>query len=89
MVAEDADVLDTNLHQGPSPVRSVKHQHILRVDKRIPCTDIPIRHFYAMLKKDYLLWVRTWRRMLFEIAFPALIFVVLAVIRDNIPREVV
>lgn len=38
-----------------------------------------------MLRKDYLLWVRTWRRMSVEILFPVLIFVVLAVIRSTIP----
>ena len=61
---------------------------MLRVDKRIPLTDIPIRHFQAMLKKDALLWIRSWRRMAFEIFFPVMIFVVIAIIRINIPIQI-
>jgi len=38
-----------------------------------------------MLKKDIILWQRSWRRMAFEIIFPMLIFVVISIIRIKIP----
>jgi hypothetical protein len=53
----------------------------------IPFTDIPIRHFKAMLKKDALLWIRSWRRMAFEIAFPMFVFFIIAAIRKFIPSQ--
>jgi len=41
-----------------------------------------------MLKKDALLWVRNWRRMTFEVIFPVLVFIIIAIIRKYIPVKV-
>jgi hypothetical protein len=60
-------------------------RHSRAKTKKIPCTNIPIRHFTAMLRKDYLLWIRTWRRMLIEVLLPITIFLILVIIRKNIP----
>ena len=95
--SEVADNLDEDLSKQKQPsakvVRKIqklkkKEDYLLRIDKRIPLTDIPIRHFKAMLKKDIILWTRSWRRMAFEIVFPILIFVVIAVIRKHIPVKI-
>lgn len=52
--------------------------------RKIPCTDIPYRHFKAMLKKDFINWRRNYRRSIMEIVFPMLVFVVLSAIRLSI-----
>lgn len=52
---------------------------------RLPCTDIPFRHFWAILKRDLIVWKRSWRRMAFEIIFPTAIVVVMIAIRLSIP----
>ena len=38
-----------------------------------------------MLRKDIILWFRSWRRMAFEIVFPVFVFIVIAIIRISIP----
>jgi hypothetical protein len=30
----------------------------MRIEADIPLTDIPVRHFYSMLKKDWIGWRR-------------------------------
>ena len=47
----------------------------------IPCTDIPVRHFKAMLKKEKISWKRNYKRSLLEVSVPCIMYVVLAVIR--------
>jgi hypothetical protein len=53
----------------------------MRDEKNIPLTDIPVRHFYSMLKKDAIGWRRTWKRAMFEILFPSLVIWLMVVIR--------
>ena len=54
------------------------------IGRKIPCTDIPYKHFKAMLKKDFINWRRNYKRSIMEIVFPVLIFVVLSAIRMGI-----
>lgn len=56
----------------------------LRVDRKLPCTDIPLRHFYAMLKKDALGWRRTWKRAMFEILLPSIVIWIMVIIRQKV-----
>ena len=55
---------------------------------RIPLTDIPFRHFWAILKRDFIIWKRSWRRMAFEILFPTVIVVIMIAIRLSIPVNI-
>lgn len=67
--------------------RQLSPSSLQRENSKIPLTSIPIRHLKAMIKKDYLLWIRTWRRMAFEIVFPMAIFVVFSLVRWAVPVE--
>ena len=51
---------------------------------KIPCTDIPYRHFKAMLKKDIINWKRNYKRSIMEIVFPIIIFIIISCIRASI-----
>lgn len=53
----------------------------MRVETNIPFTDIPLRHFYSMLKKDWIGWRRQWKRNMFEVLFPSLVVWMLVIIR--------
>jgi len=52
-----------------------------RLGKMIPGTRIPYNHFRAMLRKEYITWQRNYKRSAFEILFPVIVFIVLAIIR--------
>jgi hypothetical protein len=58
----------------------------IRSEKKLPCTDIPLRHFYAMLKKDALGWRRTWKRAMFEILLPSFVVWVMVIIRAKVKQ---
>lgn len=51
------------------------------MEANIPLTDIPLRHFYPMLKKDALGWRREYKRNLFEVLLPSLVIWMLVIIR--------
>ena len=59
----------------------LKEYGTMRVEKCIAFTDIPVRHFYAMLKKDAIGWRRTWKRAMFEVLFPSIVVWLLVIIR--------
>jgi hypothetical protein len=59
----------------------------MRIEENLPFTDIPVRHFYAMLKKDSIGWKRTWKRNMFEIIFPSIIVWLLVIIRLQVKAE--
>lgn len=55
-----------------------------RLGKMIPLTRIPQNHFKAMLRKEYITWHRNYKRSAFEMLFPCMIFLILAVVRWSI-----
>lgn len=59
----------------------------MRTEKKIPCTDIPKRHFYAMLKKDAIGWRRTWKRAMFEVLLPSIVIWIMIIIRSKVKLE--
>ena len=58
-----------------------KDSGTMRVEMNIPFTDIPLRHYYSMLKKDSIGWRRQWKRNMFEVLFPSLVIWMLVIIR--------
>lgn len=58
-----------------------------RLGKMIPGTRIPQSHFKAMLKKEYITWRRNYKRSMFEILFPMIVFIILAIIRLSISKS--
>ena len=53
----------------------------------IPCTNIPVRHFKAMLKKEQISWKRNYKRSLLEVSVPCIMYVVLSIVRIFIQPE--
>mgnify|MGYP000412039519 CR=1 FL=1 len=62
-------------------------QGTMRVEQCIACTDIPVRHFYAMIKKDAIGWRRQWKRAMFEIIFPSIVILMLGIVRLRVKPE--
>ena len=44
-----------------------------------------LRHFNALMRKNFILWTRTYFCTVFEIVIPILLMLVLWVIRNQIP----
>ena len=49
--------------------------------EKLPFTEIPVRHFKALLRQEKLSWTRNYKRSLPEIFLPCIVFVAMAVIR--------
>ena len=55
-------------------------EHSSAKSRSIPFTGIPIAHFLAMLRKDYILWRRDRWKTASEIFVPVLLFVIVVII---------
>ena len=57
--------------------------------EKLPFTEIPVRHFKALLRQEKLCWIRNYKRSIAEIFMPCVVFVAIAVIRFTMQPHLV
>lgn len=57
--------------------------------EKLPFTEIPVRHFKALLRQEKLCWIRNYKRSISEIFLPCIVFIAMAVIRMTMQPHLV